>query len=303
MSFLARLKSGLSRSSGRLTEGVAAIFTKRKLDDETLAELEELLISADMGAGAAAELAAELKRQKFGREVSEEEVKSALATQVAAILAPHSRALTVDAGKKPFVVMMVGVNGNGKTTTIGKLAARWKGEGKRVMLAACDTFRAAAVEQLAVWSARAGVPLVTGAHEADPASVAFQALERARAEGAEVLLIDTAGRLHNKANLMAELQKISKVLQKLDDSAPHAVVQVLDATTGQNAIAQAEAFRGMIGVTGLIVTKLDGTAKGGVVVALARKFGLPLHAVGVGEAVEDLDVFDADAFARGLVGL
>lgn len=302
MSFLARLKSGLSKTSSRIGGGIADIFTKKKLDSEALEKLEDLLIEADLGAAVAGALTAELSRQKFGKEVSEQEVREVLAAQVAAILAPVAKPLAVDAGKKPFVVMVAGVNGNGKTTTLGKLALQFRREGKSVWLAAADTFRAAAVEQLQVWSDRAGVPIIMAEANADPASVAYRALEQARAGGADVLLIDTAGRLHNKAGLMAELQKIVKVLRKIDDSAPHAIVQVLDATTGQNALAQVEAFREMIGVTGLIITKLDGTAKGGVVVALAKKFGLPIHALGVGEAIEDLDAFEAEAFARGMVG-
>ncbi|MBV8938540.1 MAG: signal recognition particle-docking protein FtsY [Alphaproteobacteria bacterium] len=300
MSWIARLKAGLSKTSHRVSDGISGIFQRRRLDEEALEQLESLLIEADMGASVAASLVAGLAKQKFGKEVTEQEVKAALAAEIAAILSPVAAPLDVE-GYQPFVVMMVGVNGNGKTTTAGKLAMKWKAEGKRVTLAAGDTFRAAAVEQLQEWARRARAELVTGEPHADPASVAYRALERARAEGADVLLIDTAGRLHNKANLMAELQKITAVLKKLDASAPHAVIQVLDATTGQNAIAQVEAFRQMIGVTGLIVTKLDGTAKGGVVVALASRFGLKLHAIGVGEGMEDLDTFTADAFTSMLL--
>ncbi len=301
MNFLAKLKSGLSRTSGKLGEGITAIFTHRKLDDEALEKLEELLIEADMGATVAAETVAGLAKQKFGQEVTGEEVRETLAQSIAFMLAHAARPLTLDPAHKPHVILMIGVNGNGKTTTIGKLAAKFKAEGKIVWLAAADTFRAAAVEQLAVWGERAAVKVITGEPNSDPASVAFRAYEQARAAGADALLIDTAGRLHNRADLMAELQKIIKVLKKIDASAPHTVLQVLDATTGQNAIAQVETFKESVGVTGLIVTKLDGTAKGGVVVALARKFGLPIHAVGVGEGMEDLDAFEATAFARGLV--
>lgn len=303
MNFIARLKSGLTQTSSRIGDGITGIFTKKILDDDTLAQLEELLIGADMGATAAAELTAELAKQKFGKQVTDGEVKAALAAHIAAILAPCARPLTLDPLRKPHVIMVVGTNGNGKTTTIGKLAAKMKGDGRVVFMAAADTFRAAAVEQLQEWGGRTHTPVVTGEANADPASVAYRALEQARAAGADVLLIDTAGRLHNKANLMAELQKITKVLQKLDAGAPHSVLQVLDATTGQNAIAQVETFRDMAGVGGLIITKLDGTAKGGIVVALARRFGLPIHAIGVGEGLEDLDAFQADTFARQLVSL
>jgi len=303
MTFLSRLKSGLAKTSGKLSEGITGVFTQKKLDEAALERLEELLIEADMGPGMAAELTASLAKKKFGKEVSEAEVKALLAADIAALLAPVAKPLVIDSARRPFVVLAVGVNGNGKTTTLAKLAAKLKGEGRQVMLAAADTFRAAAVEQLRVWADRLGIPLIAGEPNADPASVAFAALERAQKENADVLLIDTAGRLHNKADLMAELQKTIRVLQKLEPSAPHAVLLVLDATTGGNAIAQVEAFRAMVGVSGLIVTKLDGTAKGGVVVALAKKFALPIHAVGVGEGVEDLDSFDADVFARQLLGL
>lgn len=301
MNFLTRLKAGLSKTSDKISNGITAIFTTKKLDAAALEQLEELLIESDIGVKTAGRLVAELSAQKFGKDVTDAEVKDALATSIAAQLAPRAVPLALGGAQKPFVILMVGVNGNGKTTTIGKLAAKWKAEGKSVMLAAGDTFRAAAVEQLAVWAGRACVPLIQGEPNADPASVAYQALQRASAESADVLLIDTAGRLQNKQNLMQELQKTIKVLQKLEPSAPHAVVQVLDATTGQNAISQVEIFKELIGVTGLIITKLDGTARGGIVVALAERFGLPIHAVGVGEGVEDLDAFSPEAFARNLV--
>ncbi len=302
MSFLSRLKAGLSKSSNKITEGVASIFTKRKLDAAMLEELEELLITADMGAAVAAEITGALSKERLGKELSPDEVKEILAEKIAAMLQSSSpAALMTDA--KPTVVLVVGVNGNGKTTTIGKLASKFKAEGKKVMLAAGDTFRAAAVEQLQEWGKRSDLPVVSGAFEADPASVAFAAYERARAENADVLLIDTAGRLHNKANLMAELSKISKVLKKIDEAAPHQVLMVLDATTGQNALSQLAAFKEMAQVSGLIVTKLDGTAKGGIIVALAKQFGIPIHAIGVGEGIEDLQNFQAIEFARNLVGL
>jgi fused signal recognition particle receptor len=302
MNFLARLKSGLSKSSNKITEGVTGIFTKRKLDESMLEGLEELLISADMGAKVAAEITAELSKERLGKDISPEEIKEFLAGRIAAKLTSSSpQALLSDA--KPTVIVVVGVNGNGKTTTIGKLASKFKADGKKVMLAAADTFRAAAVEQLQEWGRRSEIPVVTGAFEGDPASVAFAAYEKALAENCDVLMIDTAGRLHNKANLMQELLKISKVLKKIDELAPHHVLMVLDATTGQNAISQLSAFKEMVAVDGLIVTKLDGTAKGGIVVALSQQFGIPIHAIGVGEGIDDLQDFQAIEFSRNLLGL
>ena len=298
-----RLKAALSRSSAKLSDGIAGIFTRRKLDDEALEELEELLITADLGPATAAKLTAELARTRFGKDVSAEEVRDALAEQVAAMLEPVAIPLTIAPETRPAVVLMVGVNGTGKTTTIGKLAAQWKAEGRSVMMAACDTFRAAAIGQLELWGERAGVPVVTGSQGADAAGLAFDALSRAKAEGADILLVDTAGRLQNKAGLMAELEKIGRVLKKQDETAPHAVLLVLDATTGQNAHAQVEVFRDIVNVTGLIVTKLDGSARGGVLVALAERFGLPVHAIGVGEGIDDLRPFDPKGFARSLMGL
>jgi len=303
MSFLSRLKAGLSKSSGKITEGVSAIFTKRKLDALALEELEELLISADMGAGVAAQITGELAKDRLGKDISAEEIKTYLAEKIAAQLVSSSHTELLSGGAKTTVILVVGVNGNGKTTTIGKLAAKFKAEGKKVMLAAADTFRAAAVEQLQEWGTRSQIPVVTGAFEADPASVAFQAYARAQVENMDVLLIDTAGRLHNKTNLMSELQKISKVLKKIDENAPHHVLMVLDATTGQNAISQLQAFKEMVHVDGLIVTKLDGTAKGGIIVALSKQFGIPIHAIGVGESIDDLQDFQAIDFAKNLVGL
>jgi fused signal recognition particle receptor len=302
MSFFSKLKNALSTSSNKISEGITGIFTKRKLDDETLEELEELLITADMGANVAASLVAALSKQKYNQEISDEEVKGILATEIAAMLAPVATPLVIQA-HKPHVIMVVGVNGNGKTTTIGKLASIWKAEGKRVTLAAADTFRAAAAEQLQVWADRNSIELVRGDQGADPASVAHRAYEKAKAEGVDVLVIDTAGRLQNKSDLMQELQKILRVIQKIDANAPHSVIQVLDATTGQNALSQVSIFKEMVGVTGLIVTKLDGTAKGGVVVALAKAHALPIHAIGVGEGIDDLRPFSADEFSQSLVGL
>ncbi|MCU0986213.1 MAG: signal recognition particle-docking protein FtsY [Acetobacteraceae bacterium] len=301
--FLARLRQGLARSTARITEGIGALFTKRKLDDAALDDLQDLLIQADLGVAASTRIIEAFRRTRFGREVTDEEVREALAEEIAAILAPVAVPLVPDASLKPHVVLMVGVNGTGKTTTIAKLAAEWKGEGLTPMLVAGDTFRAAAVGQLRVWGERTGCEVISGADGADAAGLAFDALKRARETGADVLLVDTAGRLHNKADLMAELAKVVRVMKKLEPAAPHDVLLVLDATTGQNAIQQVRVFREMVQVSGLVVTKLDGSAKGGVVVALAQEFGLPVHAVGVGERLGDLRPFEARAFARSLVGL
>ena len=300
---LARLKAGLRRTSNSLTSGIGAIFTGRRLDEAALEELEELLIAGDLGAATAAELTAALAQQRFGAEVTAIEVRRALADQIADLLAPVEGALAIDDDAKPHVILVAGVNGTGKTTTIGKLAQRLSREGKRVMLVAGDTFRAAAVEQLTIWGERAGAPVVARPDGGDPAGLAFDALERARAEGIDVLLIDTAGRLQNKAHLMAELQKIDRVLKKLDPRAPHSRLLVLDATTGQNALNQVDVFREAIAVDGLVMTKLDGTAKGGVLVALAQRFGVPVVALGIGEGIDDLRPFEARAFATALMGL
>jgi len=302
--FLSRLRAGLSRSTARLTDGIAAVFTKRRLDDAALEELEEMLIAADLGLPVASRIVGRFRATRFGREVTDLEVKTALAEEIAAILAPVARPLVIDPALAPHVVLVVGVNGTGKTTTIAKLAQGWREEGRRVWMAAGDTFRAAAVEQLQVWGERTGCPVVVPARQgADAAGLAFDALTQARAGGAEILLIDTAGRLHNKAALMDELRKVVRVLKRIDPAVPHSVLLVLDATTGQNAVSQVRVFRDMVEVTGLVVTKLDGSAKGGVVVALAEAFGLPVHAVGVGEQAADLRPFEARDFARGLVGL
>jgi fused signal recognition particle receptor len=298
-----RLRAGLSRSSARLNEGINAIFLRRRLDDAALAELEELLVASDMGLGVAEEVVQTLRRTRFDQEVTPEEVRAALAEEVGKLVERVQQPLRLDPAKKPFVILVVGVNGSGKTTTIGKLAKQYRDAGRSVVIAAGDTFRAAAVEQLQVWGERAGCPVLTRPTGSDAAGLAYDALEKARAEAADILLIDTAGRLHNKADLMSELQKIVRVLKKVDASAPHAVLLVLDATVGQNAHAQAEIFRDMVGVTGIVMTKLDGTAKGGVLVSLAEKYGIPINAIGIGEGVEDLRPFDARAYARGLVGL
>jgi fused signal recognition particle receptor len=302
-SWLSRLRGGLAKSTKRVTENITGLFTKKKLDETTLADLEDALIQADLGVSVAARLVEKLGRERFGKEVTDEEVRSAFADDIAEILQPVARPLVIDANRKPHVVLVVGVNGSGKTTTIAKLAHLLKGEGKKVMLAAGDTFRAAAVEQLKVWGERARVPVIAKPTGADAAGLAYEALERARAEGCDVLLIDTAGRLHNKANLMEELAKIVRVIGKLDATAPHSCLLVLDATTGQNAHAQVETFKSLSPVDALVVTKLDGSAKGGVLVALAEKFQLPVVAIGVGEGIDDLHPFEARAFARGLMGL
>ncbi|KAA0677485.1 signal recognition particle-docking protein FtsY [Roseomonas genomospecies 6] len=301
--WFARLKDGLSKSSSKLTEGISGIFTKRKLDDEALEELEELLITADLGPTTAAKVTAELARTRFGKEVSPEEVKATLAAEVAKIVGPVARPLEIDAALKPHVILVVGVNGTGKTTTIGKLARQFRAEGKTVMLAAGDTFRAAAVSQLKIWGERTGCPVIARDTGADAAGLAFDALEEARRQGVDILLIDTAGRLQNKAGLMEELRKIVRVIKKVDESAPHTTLLTLDATTGQNAHNQVEVFRDMVNVSGLILTKLDGSARGGVLVSLAERFKLPVHAIGVGEGVYDLRPFDADQFAKSLMGL
>ena len=301
--WLTRLKTGLSRSSNRLSEGIAGILTGRRLDAATVDELEELLIIADFGVAAAAEITGRLAKARHDASITEEELRGVLADEVAAILEPVARPLAIDPAHKPFVVLVVGVNGTGKTTTIGKLAHLYRQDGQRVLLAAGDTFRAAAIDQLKVWGERAGAKVVAGEPGADAAALAFDALGRAHSEGADLLLIDTAGRLQNKADLMGQLEKMVRVVRKRDAGAPHAVLLVLDATTGQNAIQQVEVFREVSEVTGLVMTKLDGTARGGVLIAIAERFGLPVHAIGVGEGIDDLQPFEARAFARALVGL
>jgi fused signal recognition particle receptor len=301
--WLSRLTAGLSKSSEKLTSGVTSIFTKRKLDDETLEELQDLLIISDLGVAAAMRITGALARDKFDKEITDEEVRIVLASEVSSTLTPLEKPLLIDGAGTPHVILMIGVNGAGKTTTIGKLAQKFKAEGKSVMLAAGDTFRAAAIEQLTVWGERTGAPVIARDVGSDAASLAFDAFKEAQAAGTDILIIDTAGRLQNKSALMDELAKIVRVLKKLDETAPHDVVLVLDATVGQNAISQAQAFSDIAGVTGLVMTKLDGTARGGVLVALADKFALPIHFIGVGESVDDLQPFHADSFARALAGL
>ncbi len=300
--FFGKLKAGLTRSTEKLTGGLTAAFARRTLDDDALAELEELLLGADLGPAAAADIVENFRRSRFGRSVTDAEIKQALAEEIAAILEPVAKPLVLDRTRRPHVVLVVGVNGTGKTTTIGKLALQYREEGLRPVLVAGDTFRAAAVEQLQAWGERTGAPVISGPPNADAAGLAFDALTRARTDGADVLLIDTAGRLHNKSALMEELSKVIRVLRKQDLSAPHSVLLVLDATTGHNALEQVRVFKEMVAVTGLVVTKLDGSARGGIVVALAEDYGLPVHAVGVGEQAGDLRSFDAMDFARGLVG-
>ena len=302
-SWLGRLKAGLTKTSSQIGGGIADIFRKRRLDDAAIQELEDLLITSDLGLDAAARLVGNLKKTRFGKEVSDEEVRAALATDIAEILSPIAIPLEIDVARKPHVVLVVGVNGSGKTTTIGKFARLYKAQGLDVMLAAGDTFRAAAVEQLKIWGERTGCPVISGKAEGDAAGLAYEALQQATLRGADVLLIDTAGRLHNKADLMAGLEKINRVLKKLDESAPHDCLLVLDATIGQNAHNQVEAFRDIVSVSGLVLTKVDGSSKGGVLVALSERFGLPVHAIGVGEGAEDLQPFEAGAYSRSLMGL
>ena len=281
--------------------GVFGRTPRRLLDDDMLEQLEELLISSDMGVDTAVRLTANLAEGRYGRKLSTAEIKSALAEEIARVMEPVARPLPIY-NKKPQVILVVGVNGSGKTTTIGKLASQFQKAGKSVVIAAGDTFRAAAVGQLQVWGERAGVPVMTAAEGSDPASLAFDAMAQAEKDGADLLMIDTAGRLQNRADLMEELSKIIRVIRKKDPDAPHNTVLVLDATTGQNAVNQVEVFRRMADVTGLVMTKLDGTAKGGVLVSLADKFALPIHAIGVGEQIDDLDAFDPQEFAAALTG-
>ncbi|MBI1219268.1 MAG: signal recognition particle-docking protein FtsY [Rhodobacteraceae bacterium] len=327
MSFFTKLKDRMFKTSSKIEEGLdhlvadateapaapaakpglaarlaGAVAGGRVFDDAMLESLEELLIQSDMGVDTALRVAANIAGGRMGRRVTTDELKRLLAAEIARIMAPVARPLPIYPSR-PQVVLVVGVNGSGKTTTIGKLASQFRAAGKTVIIAAGDTFRAAAVEQLQVWGARAGVPVMTAPEGSDPASLAFDAMTRAQAEGADLLMIDTAGRLQNRADLMEELAKIVRVIRKKDPAAPHNTLLVLDATTGQNALSQVETFRKLADVSGLVMTKLDGTAKGGVLVALADKFGLPIHAIGVGEQIDDLAPFDPEDFARALVGL
>ena len=304
MGWFDKLKAGLGKTSERISGGIGNLFTgKRRLDTATLEELEDVLITADMGVSTAAKIASGLAKARFDQDVSEQEVRETFAADITAILEPAARPLDVRPDLKPHVILVCGVNGSGKTTTIGKLAKQFTDEGKSVMMAAGDTFRAAAIEQLQVWGERTGAPVVARDIGADAAGLAYDAMEQARDQGVDILLIDTAGRLQNKAHLMEELEKIVRVIKKVTPDAPHDVILVLDATVGQNAHAQVETFKNAVNVTGLVMTKLDGTAKGGVVVALADKFHLPVHAIGVGEGADDLRPFRARDFACNLMGL
>ncbi|NVO13348.1 MAG: signal recognition particle-docking protein FtsY [Rhodoplanes sp.] len=298
-----RLSSGLKRTSASLGGAIADLVTKRKLDAGVIEELEEALIRADLGVETAVSIAAKVGEGRYDKQVSADEVRAVLATEVEKILLPVARPLVIDAAQKPFVVLVVGVNGSGKTTTIGKLAARLSAEGRKVVLAAGDTFRAAAIEQIKIWGERTKSPVIAGAQGSDAASLAYEALEAARAQNADVLVVDTAGRLQNKTALMGELEKIVRVMRKVDATAPHAVLLVLDATVGQNALSQVEVFTKIAGVTGLVMTKLDGTARGGILVAVSAKFGLPVHFIGVGEGIDDLAPFEAKDFAKAVAGI
>jgi len=302
-SWWTRLREGLARSSGSIGTGLVEIFTKRKLDDAMLEDLEDILIRSDLGVATALRITKAVGKGRYDKTVEVEEVKAILASEVEEVLAPYAQPLTVTAEHKPFVILIVGVNGSGKTTTIGKLALKFTTEGKKVMLAAGDTFRAAAIEQLRIWGERLGCNVIAREQGSDASGLAFDAIKSAQAEGSDILLMDTAGRLQNKAELMAELEKIIRVMKKVDASAPHAVLLVLDATVGQNAMSQVEIFGRVAGVTGLVMTKLDGTARGGILVAVAEKFKLPVHFIGVGETAEDLEPFEARDFARAIAGI
>jgi fused signal recognition particle receptor len=298
-----RLKAGLQRSSEKISTGITELFTKRKLDAEALQDLKDILIQGDLGVSTATRLTSLLAKTRFDQEISSEEIKIALAEEVTTILAPVAQPLVIDGTHKPHIILVCGINGSGKTTTIGKMARQFKNQGKSVTLAAGDTFRAAAVEQLKIWGERSDCPVISRDNGADAAGLAFDAIKEAQASGADVLMIDTAGRLQNRKDLMEELTKVVRVIRKVDETAPHSVLLVMDATIGQNAHSQVEVFKDMVDVSGLIITKLDGSAKGGVVVSLAERFEIPVHAVGVGEGIDDLRPFEADAFARSLIGL
>ena len=303
LSWWQKLKQGLARSSSSIGQGITDLFTKRKLDSGTLEEFEDVLIRADLGLTVATRIVEAVGKGRYGKEIEGEEVKAILAEEVTRTLTPVAIPLSIDGSKKPFVILMVGVNGSGKTTTIGKLAAKFRDEGRSVMLAAGDTFRAAAIEQLQVWGERTGATVVARPQGSDASGIVFDAFAAADEAKTDILLVDTAGRLQNRTELMAELEKIIRVIKKRDATAPHAVLLVLDATVGQNALSQVEIFSKIAGVTGLVMTKLDGTARGGILVALAEKFGLPVHFIGVGEGIDDLEPFEADEFGRAIAGL
>jgi fused signal recognition particle receptor len=298
-----RLTSGLKRSSSALGEAIAHVVAKRQLDEATIEEIEDALIRADLGTETAGRIATELRYGRFNTAITADEIKEVVAAEVEKALAGVAQPLNINVVKKPFVILVAGVNGSGKTTTIGKLAARLRREGRGVMLAAGDTFRAAAIEQLKIWADRTGAAFMAREPGADAAGLAFDAIAAAREQGIDVLLIDTAGRLQNRSELMGELQKVVRVIKKVDEGAPHATLLVLDATVGQNALSQVEIFKKEIGVTGLAMTKLDGTARGGILVAIAERFKMPVHYVAVGEAVDDLAPFSARDFARAIAGL
>lgn len=298
-----KLKEGLKKTSSKIEDGIKNIFVKRRLDREMLEELEELLILSDIGTETAASLCQALAKEKMDKDVDIEEVKTFLADRIAEKLTPFTQELIIKKENAPHVILVVGVNGSGKTTTIGKLGKYWKDQGYKIRFVAGDTFRAAAVAQLDIWASRLGIPISVGPDQGDSAALAYEALQESKRDGTDILLIDTAGRLHNKVGLMDELKKINRVIGKIDDSAPHSVLLVLDATTGQNAHAQVQTFKEIVGVTGLVLTKLDGTAKGGVVLALTEKYGLPIHAIGIGERAEDLRPFTATDFARTLLSI
>ena len=302
-SWLSRLTSGLARSSSAIGRGIVDVFTKRKLDETSLDDLEDILIQADLGIGPATRLREAIGKGRYEKGIDPDEVKRLLAEEVERTLAPVAKPLVIDAAKKPFVILVVGVNGSGKTTTIGKLAAKFAADGRKVLLAAGDTFRAAAIEQLSIWATRAKAEIVAREQGGDAAGLAFDAITKAKADGVDVVLMDTAGRLQNRAELMKELEKIIRVMKKVDTQAPHATLLVLDATVGQNALSQVEIFGRTAGVTGLVMTKLDGTARGGILVAIADKFKMPVHFIGVGEQMDDLEPFEARDFARAIAGL
>jgi fused signal recognition particle receptor len=303
LSWWRRLSGGLKRTSSSLGSAVADLVTKRKLDRALLEDIEDVLLRADLGTEVAARIAAAVGGGRYDKTISADDVKSVVATEVEKVLIAVAKPLVIDDAQKPFVILVVGVNGSGKTTTIGKLAAKLSAEGRKVMLAAGDTFRAAAIEQLKIWGERTKSPVIAGVQGSDSASLAFNALNAAREGKLDVLLVDTAGRLQNKAELMNELEKVVRVIKKVDASAPHAVLLVLDATVGQNALSQVEAFHRTAGVTGLVMTKLDGTARGGILVALAEKHKLPVHFIGVGEGIDDLAPFTARDFAQAIAGI
>ena len=302
-SWFQKLKTGLFKSSEKISDGVKKIFVNKKLDIQTLNDLEELLIMADLGPTAAEKLTAELANEKFDKNIKPEEVRDFLAKKIEETLEKVAIPLVLDNTQKPIVVLVVGVNGTGKTTTIGKLAHQYSNEGKKIMIAACDTFRAAAVEQLQIWAERSNTDFVKGSQGCDAAGLAYEALQKAKSKNIDVLFIDTAGRVQNRTELMEELAKIIRVIRKLDPESPHHCLLTLDATTGQNALSQVEIFKEMAEISGLIVTKLDGSAKGGILLSLAEKFGLPVHAIGIGEKIEDLQSFEAEEFAKSLMGL